>query len=175
MTVPELITCEARGCVHLLPASKKRDKDTGIPDISYRCEAFPDGIPEEIRRGKNLHLKPYPGDHGVQYERDMSLKNPVDVQYLRSGAGGLLRVTRRGDKKPVLELYDPLLDRWIENEYLVGTYYYGKAEASTISEHDANVQIGEWRRAVKDLSPTQLAVKMAMTEKITRRFGKRAP
>jgi hypothetical protein len=32
------------------------------------CKAFPDGIPDEIWRGDNDHKKPYPGDHGIQYE-----------------------------------------------------------------------------------------------------------
>jgi hypothetical protein len=32
------------------------------------CKAFPDGIPEEISYGDNLHLEPYPGDNGIQYE-----------------------------------------------------------------------------------------------------------
>ena len=32
------------------------------------CEAFPDSIPDEIWRGDNDHKKPYPGDHGIQFE-----------------------------------------------------------------------------------------------------------
>lgn len=32
------------------------------------CDAFPDGIPEEILFGRNDHRKPFPGDHGIQYE-----------------------------------------------------------------------------------------------------------
>jgi len=31
------------------------------------CLAFPDGIPEEIWSGKNLHLTPYQGDNGIQF------------------------------------------------------------------------------------------------------------
>lgn len=34
-----------------------------------RCEAFPDGIPEEIAHGDNDHTRPYPGDRGLRYER----------------------------------------------------------------------------------------------------------
>jgi len=35
------------------------------------CSAFPtlNGIPEEIWQGKNRHMEPYPGDHGVHFER----------------------------------------------------------------------------------------------------------
>jgi hypothetical protein len=37
--------------------------DIGI----HVCDAFPDGIPEEIWRGDNNHTKPYPGDNGRTY------------------------------------------------------------------------------------------------------------
>ena len=32
------------------------------------CEAFPDGIPDEILMMKNDHLAPVEGDHGIQFE-----------------------------------------------------------------------------------------------------------
>lgn len=32
-----------------------------------RCAAFPSGIPQEIQSGQASHLKPYPGDGGIQY------------------------------------------------------------------------------------------------------------
>ena len=34
----------------------------------HKCKAFPDGVPQDILDGKNDHRKPYPGDHGIQYE-----------------------------------------------------------------------------------------------------------
>lgn len=32
------------------------------------CEAFPNGIPQEVRDGLNDHKKPIDGDHGIQFE-----------------------------------------------------------------------------------------------------------
>jgi len=49
------------GCKHL-------DLHTAF-DEPYKCAAFPDGIPDEIWLGENDHRNPYPGDHGLQYER----------------------------------------------------------------------------------------------------------
>ena len=34
----------------------------------FTCRAFPRGIPQEIVTWKVDHTKPYPGDHGIQYE-----------------------------------------------------------------------------------------------------------
>lgn len=35
---------------------------------TFTCKAFPDGIPEEVLSGRANHCKPYPGDHGIQWE-----------------------------------------------------------------------------------------------------------
>jgi len=32
------------------------------------CEAFPDGIPEDILRGEFIHILPYEGDSGIIFE-----------------------------------------------------------------------------------------------------------
>jgi len=44
-------------CKHELPILGKR-----------ACKAFPDGIPDAIYVGEFDHHKPYPGDHGIQFE-----------------------------------------------------------------------------------------------------------
>ncbi|MBN2734736.1 MAG: hypothetical protein JXQ82_07770 [Methanomicrobiaceae archaeon] len=32
------------------------------------CDAFPDGIPDDIWEGKNNHDESYPGDNGITFE-----------------------------------------------------------------------------------------------------------
>jgi hypothetical protein len=32
-----------------------------------RCTAFPDGIPDDIRFGRDDHRLPYEGDHGIRW------------------------------------------------------------------------------------------------------------
>jgi hypothetical protein len=33
-----------------------------------RCDAFPQGVPDEIVSSRIPHDVPYPGDHGIQFE-----------------------------------------------------------------------------------------------------------
>lgn len=56
--------CFKRKCKHLIGPDPAR----GI----VTCKAFPDGIPDDIAYGDNLHLVPQKGDHGITYEREES-------------------------------------------------------------------------------------------------------
>jgi len=59
--------CYERKCKHY--QGIKQSDGTEQTEFVY-CEAFSDGIPNDIAYGDNLHLEPYPGDHGIQYEKE---------------------------------------------------------------------------------------------------------
>ncbi len=66
--------CEIRKCIHFLGIKPDEgDEDTD----REHCRAFPDEIPPEIAYGPNLHLSPYPGDHGIQYEKANGQENLI--------------------------------------------------------------------------------------------------
>ena len=58
---------------------RHRHDDEG--DGNKTCEAFPDGIPDEIIRVGYDHREPYDGDGGIMFELD----GPVDVEELEQG------------------------------------------------------------------------------------------
>lgn len=63
--------CFERGCRHLLGVTPTTDEAEQRPT----CVAFPDGIPDFIAYGDDLHLTPVPGDHGVTYEKEDDNEN----------------------------------------------------------------------------------------------------
>jgi len=56
--------CFTRKCKHFVGV----DQPDGT-ELTERvvCKAFPEGIPDEIAYGENLHLKPFPGDGGIRF------------------------------------------------------------------------------------------------------------
>ena len=65
MTTPIQPKCSKRKCKHYIGFTGEDDK------MKLICKAFPvSGIPIEIGYGDNLHLKPYLGDNGIQYEKE---------------------------------------------------------------------------------------------------------
>lgn len=61
--------CFTRNCVHYFGVKWLGPEENSEAHV---CNAFPDGIPNEIAYGDNLHLKPFPGDRGIQFEEDIS-------------------------------------------------------------------------------------------------------
>ena len=58
--------CFERNCKHFWGVSQPDGTELSERVV---CAAFPNGIPDEIAYGTNKHVKPYPGDNGIQYER----------------------------------------------------------------------------------------------------------
>lgn len=58
--------CYSRKCIRFFGV-----RQDGMSEVTERvvCKAFPEGIPSEIAYGDNPHTEPYPGDHGIQFER----------------------------------------------------------------------------------------------------------
>jgi hypothetical protein len=61
--------CFTRKCKHFLGIAQPFGRE---PEEHLICEAFKfsPGIPEEIAYGSNKHTEPYPGDNGIQYEKE---------------------------------------------------------------------------------------------------------
>jgi DNA topoisomerase-1 len=47
------------------------------------CDAFPNGIPDEIAYEDNLHTSPYPGDHGIQFAAAEQFESPEESKGLK--------------------------------------------------------------------------------------------
>ena len=60
--------CSKRRCVHY--QGVRGDEPTQVTV----CAAFPLGIPHDIAYGDNDHTKPYPDDHGIQFEEEQDAK-----------------------------------------------------------------------------------------------------
>jgi len=60
--------CYTRNCTHF--QGVKSDATDDEPEKNERnvCDAFPDGIPNEIAYGDNPHTGPVEGDNGITYE-----------------------------------------------------------------------------------------------------------
>jgi hypothetical protein len=61
--------CYTRKCKHYIGVYQPDGTEMTEHNI---CKAFPKGtrgIPDEIAYGENLHISPFPGDHGIIYEK----------------------------------------------------------------------------------------------------------
>jgi hypothetical protein len=62
--------CSERRCIHY--QGIKQPDGTEASEVPV-CAAFPNGIPEEIAYGDNLHLDEVDGDNGIVFERDQTV------------------------------------------------------------------------------------------------------
>ena len=66
--------CYMRKCIYYVGVKNDSEPFDESKERNV-CKAFPDRIPEEIAYGSNKHLKPYPGDHGIQLEKSNRIKD----------------------------------------------------------------------------------------------------
>lgn len=60
--------CSERDCRHFQGVRYLRPDEGELSEVNY-CDAFPDGIPDEIAYGNNKHLKPLPSQlNEIVYE-----------------------------------------------------------------------------------------------------------
>lgn len=62
MTIGPRPQCMA--CRHLRP----RTMEDFFSSAPFRCDAFPDAIPDAIFGGEADHRQPFDGDHGIHFE-----------------------------------------------------------------------------------------------------------
>jgi len=64
--------CNKRKCKYYIGVGGEGEGEENEVNI---CEAFPNGIPDEIAYGDNDHTKPFKGDNGIRYEKESEKEN----------------------------------------------------------------------------------------------------
>lgn len=112
-TSPFQIPGRQNGCLCNLCKHRHGEDETERflrPQI-LTCDAFPDGIPEEIAIGPEEHTRPSPGDHGLRFEPRVGYEGMVP---------GLLELLNHRDRwEPTTEgaegpVFSSDADKWDE-------------------------------------------------------------
>ncbi len=53
------------------------------PGAGMRCDAFPEGVPDRFRFGREVHIHPTEGDHGIQFQMAKDLPEACETIALR--------------------------------------------------------------------------------------------
>lgn len=65
-------SCTVRGCKHYLGTDSPEDRNS--MKIWYICEAYTEGIPDDIAMGKDKHLKVRPDqNNSIVYEKGKNI------------------------------------------------------------------------------------------------------
>lgn len=59
--------CFTRRCIHFQGVKQPDGTEGSERPV---CAAFPNGIPDAIAYGSNLHKTPVAGDRGIRYQRE---------------------------------------------------------------------------------------------------------
>ena len=101
-------------CKHLNPET-----------LDWHCEAFPDGIPEDIINGDFNHTIPHEGDHGIQFEKIVDkVKHKIPAQQTTISKNDMQKVMDRSAryflqdslcvKGPLIVKFDGFYYYWAE-------------------------------------------------------------
>ena len=67
--------------------------------LDWHCEAFPDGIPEDIINGDFNHTIPHEGDHGIQFEKIVDkVKHKIPAQQTTISKNDMQKVMDRSTR-----------------------------------------------------------------------------
>jgi len=118
------------------------------------CDAFPDGIPEEILAGGH-HVDPSPGDRGIGFRK---ISGEPSFFIAGSHPGTLFRVTCAGS----YERYVPILDLWELDNMFICYVLSVPLPIRAIDAAEADAFIDSARKCLDSMNPCMREVRRMM-------------